>query len=677
MMIKRAWKKRLRSMLGIALLLGLLPLLAAAPAGPNPSQAQGQPPELVVSAQEEGLQIQLAADQGLAVRLRANPSTGYLWQIVDVDERVLQPVGPTTFEPDSSLLGAPGTATLRFRPVAAGKTNLALVYRRPWEEEVLADFSLQVTTDGSSSVTNQGPVAPSTAVTRPSGRVTSGTEPDAPLTLPSAFNWCALGGCTPVKNQQNCGSCWAFATVGPLESWVQLSDGVTRDLSEQYLVSCNTDGMGCNGGWWAHDYHQWKAPPGEPDAGAVYEADFPYVAADVACNPPHVHHEKVVSWEYVDASVGIPSLAKLKQAIHDYGPVSVAMCAGPALSNYTGGVFAINEFCPDDVNHGVVLVGWDDAEGVWLMKNSWGPGWGEGGYARIAYGTSNIGYGASYVIYGHPMAPDNLHVTSTSQAEISLAWRDGSSTESSFKIERSPDGTSSWAQVGTVAADVTAYTDTGLALSTTYYYRVRAYNLDGDSAPSNLAEATTWGEYTTVIYLPLLIQNDQSGAVAWLQEGFEQGEMPPSGGWSTADTNTWGHNWTLVDRWSNSTYVHTGDHAAYVRQDVRSPSDEWLLTPPIDLGGASGATLEFWAVSDTQSCGANVLLHVTGLDGTVVETVWNMCADEGWNDFRYRLVTVDLSTYGGQVFKLAWQYEGIDGERFGLDDVHLYASSGG
>ena len=63
-------------------------------------------------------------------------------------------------------------------------------------------------------------------------------------------------------------------------------DKVEKDLSEQYLVSCNTDSWGCNGGWWAHDYHWWKIPPGELDAGAIYEQDFPYVAQDVACTPP-------------------------------------------------------------------------------------------------------------------------------------------------------------------------------------------------------------------------------------------------------------------------------------------------------------------------------------------------------------------------------------------------------
>ena len=85
----------------------------------------------------------------------------------------------------------------------------------------------------------------------------------------ASFNWCDSGGCTPVKNQSSCGSCWAFGTVGPLECNIKIKDGVTVDLSEQWLVSCNSDGWGCGGGWWAHDYHEWKTDPCG-GAGAVF-----------------------------------------------------------------------------------------------------------------------------------------------------------------------------------------------------------------------------------------------------------------------------------------------------------------------------------------------------------------------------------------------------------------------
>jgi inhibitor of cysteine peptidase len=199
-----------------------------------------------------------------------------------------------------------------------------------------------------------------------------------------------------------------------VESAIKTQDGVGRSLADQYLVSCNTEGWGCNGGWWAFDYFADKVPPGEPAAGAVYEADFPYQAADVACNPPHPHHEEIASWSYVDSWDSVPSVATLKQAIYDHGPVAAAVCVGSAFHNYDSGVFDTEEgsSCPNPnnpINHGVVLVGWDDtrgSNGAWRLKNSWGAYWGEGGYMWIEYGTSNVGFGAAYVNYTAGATPE-------------------------------------------------------------------------------------------------------------------------------------------------------------------------------------------------------------------------------------------------------------------------------
>ena len=219
--------------------------------------------------------------------------------------------------------------------------------------------------------------------------------------LPSSFDWRTLGGCTPVKNQGGCGSCWAFATVGPLECNIKIKDGITVDLSEQWLVSCNSSGYDCGGGWWAHDYHEWRSDPcGQ--TGAVMEDDFPYVAWDAPCNCPYPHEYYIDSWAFVGSSSAIPPVSSMKQAIMDYGPINVGIYANSAMQGYNGGIF---NGCDSSqgLNHGVVLVGWDDNQGtsgVWFMRNSWGTGWGEdGGYMRIPYGCSLVGYAAAYVDY--------------------------------------------------------------------------------------------------------------------------------------------------------------------------------------------------------------------------------------------------------------------------------------
>ncbi len=234
----------------------------------------------------------------------------------------------------------------------------------------------------------------------PNWRETADFDPCTPTrALPSSFDWRAQGGCTPIKNQGGCGSCWAFSTVGALECNILIRDGATVDLSEQYLVSCNTSGWGCDGGWLAHDYHQWRPDPCG-GVGAVLEEHAPYVAYDSPCYCPYPHDYLIDSWAFIGPQWGVPSINSLKQAIVDYGPISVCVTANSAMQGYGGGIF--NACSAGDINHAVVLVGWDDNQGqngIWIMRNSWSPGWGEGGYMRMEYNCSRIGYGGAYVDY--------------------------------------------------------------------------------------------------------------------------------------------------------------------------------------------------------------------------------------------------------------------------------------
>ena len=223
------------------------------------------------------------------------------------------------------------------------------------------------------------------------------------LDIPDEYDWRDYDGVTSVKNQGSCGSCWAFGTVGPLECNILIKDGIEVDLSEQWLVSCNSDGWSCGGGWWAHNYHQFKTDPCG-GTGAVLEEYFPYQARNLPCDCPYPHDYLIDDWSFVGMGQGIPSVSSIKQAIMQYGPVSVAIAVDSAFGGYSGGVF--NHDSSASINHAVVLVGWDDNQGengVWYLRNSWGPGWGEDGYMRIEYGKCQVGYAACYVDYpGQP-----------------------------------------------------------------------------------------------------------------------------------------------------------------------------------------------------------------------------------------------------------------------------------
>jgi len=228
-------------------------------------------------------------------------------------------------------------------------------------------------------------------------------DPITPLDdLPESFDWRDIDGVdytTPIKNQGGCGSCWAFGTMAPLECNIKIKSGLEVDLSEQWLVSCNSDGWGCQGGWWAHDYLEWKTDPCG-DTGAVLEEDFPYVASNAPCSCPYPHDYLINDWKFIGSSWGVPSVDAMKQSIIDYGPISVAVAVNSAFGSYPGGVFSGPT--SDDINHAVAVVGWDDtqgSEGVWFLRNSWGPGWGEDGYMRIEYGVCMVGYAACYIDY--------------------------------------------------------------------------------------------------------------------------------------------------------------------------------------------------------------------------------------------------------------------------------------
>ncbi len=398
-------------LIGTVLFLLLILGLSASAALSNPPPQEPPPPtEISLGAEDDGRQIELKEDQLLVITLEGNPSTGYMWQVEEIDEKILRQVGEIEFQSLSPLLGAPAKEILRFQPLEEGQTTLKLLYRRPWEKEIepAETFSIQLQTVGPFTGLD---ISPPSSNTPPNSTLESSlpVAEQSQLGLPLSYNWCDLEGCTPVKNQGNCGSCWAFSTVGTLESKIKLQDTVEEDLSEQYLVSCNTDYWDCCGGWWAHDYHQWKIPPSESQAGAVMEAVFPYGSAaiscgslEVSCSGPYTHTYQIDSWAFVGPEYGVPSVADIKQAIYDHGPVSVAVCAGPAWPSYDGGVFTTDESLscfPTYVNHAVVLVGWNDTDGAWILRNSWGPFWGESGYMRIGYGVSNVGYSANYIFY--------------------------------------------------------------------------------------------------------------------------------------------------------------------------------------------------------------------------------------------------------------------------------------
>ncbi|MBU0704978.1 MAG: protease inhibitor I42 family protein [Chloroflexi bacterium] len=348
------------------------------------------------------------AGQTVTLMLTANPSTGYAWGMDELPGSTLFQVNGVETRQTAPGLGVPARQVIQLEAVETGQTDFRLLYHRPWQADIPPSLVISIQSEGLSLAETCAALSAPPPPSLPGDGFRIQEEPlnrlqqPAPLfsaqSLSGAYDWCdAHGGCTSVKDQGDCGSCWAFGTVGPLEALLKAA-GQTTDLSEQYLVSCNTSGWNCDGGWFAHDYHEWKNPPSESQAGAVLESVFPYVERDDPCAGPYDHPHKIADWYYVGNSYSIPSVDAIKQAIYDHGPVAAAVCVDGAFQEYGGGIFNPGTSC-NEINHAIVLVGWNDTEQTWTLRNSWGPDWGEGGYMRIRYGVSQVGYAANYVVY--------------------------------------------------------------------------------------------------------------------------------------------------------------------------------------------------------------------------------------------------------------------------------------
>ncbi|XP_073146599.1 senescence-specific cysteine protease SAG39-like isoform X2 [Henckelia pumila] len=215
--------------------------------------------------------------------------------------------------------------------------------------------------------------------------------------VPSSVDWRKKGAVTDIKDQGQCGCCWAFSAVAAIEGIHQLTTGKLVSLSEQELVDCDTsEDQGCNGGLMDYAFQYIIG-----NKGLTTESNYPYQGVDGTCSTQKEssHVAKITGYEDVPAN----SESSLLKAVANQ-PVSIAIDAGGSdFQFYSNGVFTGE--CGTDLDHGVTAVGYgktsDDTK-YWLVKNSWGSSWGESGYIRMqrgifaAEGLCGIAMEASY-----------------------------------------------------------------------------------------------------------------------------------------------------------------------------------------------------------------------------------------------------------------------------------------
>jgi C1A family cysteine protease len=352
--------------------------------------------------------------------LESNLSTGYGWHVAEGSGMIQ--VSPHTYEKHTPGYGIPERQTIRLAP---GGTSgpIKLIYKRAWENSApTRQLKLKLST--LPAVLNlSDPAAPTVPLTVPEGAVHTAAFPTAAATLPSHFDWREQGIVTPVRDQESCGSCWAFGTVGIMESSLGKNGIPNQDLSEQFLIDCNDDGWDCSGGLTAHKYHYDTLGKDQNAIGAVLETVKPYTASNGTCSGNYSKADMLTGWKFITGSEStIPTNDQIKSAILAYGPVTAGVCAGDGWPPYDGskGVFSTSETaqCNGSTNHQIILVGWNDAGGYWILRNSWGAGWGiEGGYMYIKYGISRVGEGTSWVTTDNP-SPHALTVTKSGSGTV-------------------------------------------------------------------------------------------------------------------------------------------------------------------------------------------------------------------------------------------------------------------
>ena len=205
-------------------------------------------------------------------------------------------------------------------------------------------------------------------------------------------DWTTKNAVTPVKNQQRCGSCWAFSTTGSVEGAYAIASGTLTSLSEQDLVSCDHNGdQGCNGGLMDNAF-KWIE-----SNGLCTEDDYPYTSGSGITGTCKTTCKPAVT---ITGFTDVPQQDEtaLQSALAQQ-PVSVAIEADKsAFQLYKSGVLD-SASCGTKLDHGVLAVGYgtDSASGkdYWKVKNSWGATWGESGYIRMVRGKNMCGIAMS------------------------------------------------------------------------------------------------------------------------------------------------------------------------------------------------------------------------------------------------------------------------------------------
>ena len=253
---------------------------------------------------------------------------------------------------------------------------------------------------------------PNTPSSHPSTSPVSQHVKLAAKELPESFDWRNRDGVnfvSPIRNQEQCGSCYAFGSMAMMESRLRIITNNTLKvvLSTQDIVSCSEYSQGCDGGFpylIAGKYAQ--------EFGVVEEECFPYKGEDTACIlETSCTRFYGTDYYYIGGYYGACNEPEMRLELVNNGPIAVSFEVLNDFLNYKGGIYRhtglIDKFNPWEItNHVVLIVGYGMEDGVpfWIVKNSWGEDWGEQGYFRIIRGVDEVSI-ESMAVAATPLVP--------------------------------------------------------------------------------------------------------------------------------------------------------------------------------------------------------------------------------------------------------------------------------
>ena len=406
-------------------------------------------------------------------------------------------------------------------------------------------------------------------------------------TPPTIYDWRDVGYVTPVRDQGNCGSCWAFATTAALESNL-MSTGMligAADRAEQILVSCSGAGS-CSGGYIddASDYIR--------NTGLPPESYYPYTATNGNCRNAMSGWKNytsfISSWHYVGGTTS-PTVEQIKDELVTYGPLVTTMDVYTDFFSYQSGIY---KYATGHLEggHAVLIVGYDDVGQYFIVKNSWGGAWGESGYFRIAYSelSSVVYFGDWTIAYYTDTTPPSIKVSSPNGSE---SWQAGTTNTIKWSYTGNPGSSVKIDLYNNIFfySNIAASVPVGSGGLGSYSWKIPSTQQPGNLYQVKVTSTTAAYSDASDSYFTITAPVLPSITVA-----------APNGG------ESWKVNTTHQITWN-----YTGSPGTYVKIDLMKGASVVKTISSKASIGTGGSGSYSWTVPRTQTAGTDYRVKIT------------------------------------------------------------------